>query len=197
MAGIEKVCEVSGICGSFSMYGYKHNHIQVVPKYRKQFRKARHVLVIRPTEYRVLDKNCSSTFNKDDERLQYIGSKQEAPFFDGHYHYKGPGYYEIRWNSDHRSGYYTKKVRIVLEYEYLLYCPDIEGQVKGFYYNHSTDIASVKRRLKRMIGDLNVVVANSFETLKSKAQNDFTLIYNPEVSHKMEVKTVFQVLQRK
>ena len=48
MAGIEKVCEFSGDYPGHLMYGYKRNHIQICPKYRKLFRGAKaHVEIIR------------------------------------------------------------------------------------------------------------------------------------------------------
>lgn len=39
MAGIEKICELSGKYQGGRMYGWKHNHIQVCPEYRDYFRK--------------------------------------------------------------------------------------------------------------------------------------------------------------
>jgi len=41
MAGIEKICEFSGEYPGWLMYGYKRNHIQICPKYRKLFRGAK------------------------------------------------------------------------------------------------------------------------------------------------------------
>lgn len=40
MAGIEKICEFSGDYPGWKMYGYKRNHIQICPEYRKLFRGA-------------------------------------------------------------------------------------------------------------------------------------------------------------
>ena len=37
MAGIEKVCEISGEHPGGDMYGYKHNHIQIMPEHRKHY----------------------------------------------------------------------------------------------------------------------------------------------------------------
>lgn len=48
MAGIEKVCEFSGDYPGYLMYGYKRNHIQICPKYRKLFRGANaHVEIVK------------------------------------------------------------------------------------------------------------------------------------------------------
>lgn len=41
MAAIEKVCEFSGDYPGGLMYGYKRNHIQICPEYRKKFRGAK------------------------------------------------------------------------------------------------------------------------------------------------------------
>ena len=38
MAGIEKICEFSGEHAGYDMYGFKHNHIQIKPEYRKNFK---------------------------------------------------------------------------------------------------------------------------------------------------------------
>lgn len=46
MAGIEKICEFSGDYRGGVMYKYKHNHIQVMPKYRGHFHGKHHVLYI-------------------------------------------------------------------------------------------------------------------------------------------------------
>ncbi len=47
MAGIEKVCEFSGEDAGWEMYGYKRNQLQILPKYRKLFRRAEHTLYIK------------------------------------------------------------------------------------------------------------------------------------------------------
>lgn len=51
MAGIEKRCEYSGEYCGWDMYGWKHNNIQIMPKYRKLFRGAKATLIIRPNRY--------------------------------------------------------------------------------------------------------------------------------------------------
>lgn len=38
MAGIEKICEYSGDYEGGIMHQWKHNHIQICPKYRKLFK---------------------------------------------------------------------------------------------------------------------------------------------------------------
>ena len=46
MAGIEKICEFSADYEGGVMHGYKHNQLQIMPKYRKLFRGAEHTLYI-------------------------------------------------------------------------------------------------------------------------------------------------------
>lgn len=48
MAAVEKICEYSGDYPGWSMYGYKRNHIQICPQYRKLFRGAdAHIIIER------------------------------------------------------------------------------------------------------------------------------------------------------
>ena len=46
MAAIEKVCEFSDEYGSYDMYSWKRNSIQIMPHYRKKFRGCNSVLYI-------------------------------------------------------------------------------------------------------------------------------------------------------
>jgi hypothetical protein len=50
MAGVEKICEYSGDYPGWLMYGYKRNHIQICPQYRKLFRGADAHLIIEKVE---------------------------------------------------------------------------------------------------------------------------------------------------
>ena len=45
MAGIEKVCEFSGVYKGADMYKWKRNHIQIMPEYRKLFRGSKAILI--------------------------------------------------------------------------------------------------------------------------------------------------------
>lgn len=60
MAAIEKVCEFSGEYSGWNMYRYKHNHIQIMPEYRKLFAKCKCVLVIHKKEMRYIHNDGSS-----------------------------------------------------------------------------------------------------------------------------------------
>lgn len=46
MSGFEKVCEFSGEYCGLDMYDYKHNLIQIMPKFRKQFKGVHHTFFV-------------------------------------------------------------------------------------------------------------------------------------------------------
>ena len=67
MAGIEKICEFSGDYPGYRMYGYKRNHIQICPKYRKLFRGAKSHIEIRSVTPRVKFKDGGfASYSPDD-----------------------------------------------------------------------------------------------------------------------------------
>ena len=73
MAGIEKICEFSGDYPGHLMYGYKRNHIQICPKYRKLFRGAKaHVEIVKIEKHFVGKTGWSSS---DIEHHIEIGCK--------------------------------------------------------------------------------------------------------------------------
>lgn len=65
MAAIEKICEFSGEYEGHLMWKQKRNHIQVLSKYRKHFRKAEHTLHIFKPE--VIWKSGSMTWEYNNE----------------------------------------------------------------------------------------------------------------------------------
>jgi hypothetical protein len=73
MAGIEKICEFSGDYPGGLMYGYKRNHIQICPKYRKLFRGANAHIEIVKIEPQFVFKDCG--YSSDIEYFQEIGAK--------------------------------------------------------------------------------------------------------------------------
>lgn len=65
MAGIEKICEFSGEYPGWLMYGYKRNHIQICPKYRKLFRGAKAHIEITKIEPQFVFKDGGSSSDID------------------------------------------------------------------------------------------------------------------------------------
>jgi hypothetical protein len=141
MAGIEKVCEFSDEYPGHLMYDYKRNLIQIMPKYRKLFRGADHVLVIfKPSKVWVYSDGLSSDYDPDDWKNWEPPFKSEEEYFEW---YKG-----------------GQKCRLINEYTYMLKVtdPKLAGNVNGEYLNYSHELSTVKRKIKRMLRrDLNIV----------------------------------------
>jgi len=138
MAAIEKICEYSGDYPGYPMHGYKRNHIQIMPKYRKEFRGKTATLYIQTEEhssgkYVISNRNLSENLNTNDykERIVDIDGKK--------YDIDDSGF--SQWHP----------VSISKEFWYALVVPDMPGDVNGKYVNHSCNISAVKRKLKRML----------------------------------------------
>lgn len=151
MAGIEKVCEYSGISIGSIMYQWKKHHIQVNPKHRPLFRKAKHTLYITTNGVKYVNKRYGYSQSKSDHTEYKNLTEQEWMSWKG---YKK----EIEW-----------KYMLVVE------DPKLLGEVNGVYLNWSRRISTVKRKLKRMLRtDVNIVYINSkeFEFLYHKLLTD-------------------------
>jgi hypothetical protein len=155
MAAIQKICEYSGDYPGWLMYGYKHNHIQIVPKYRKEFRGKKAVLYIQTKEHSLgkyvisyggLSENLTTDDYKD--RIINIDGKK----------------YDIDSSSKQ-----WHPVKVHKEFSYALVVPEMQGDVEGIYVNYSYNISAVKRRLKRMLRckKLEVQYINEISELRS------------------------------
>lgn len=143
MAGIEKICELSGEYPAHLMYGYKENHIQIMPKLRKKFRGANHILyVFKPRRF-VKAKNKSTRFYTYTslENLRKEMSHYEPPFKDSSEYF------------DYTEFFCNYKSRWIEEHTYMLkvMSPELQGSVGGEYVNESFRIKTAKRKLKRML----------------------------------------------
>lgn len=139
MAAIEKICELSGEYEGYLMWKQKRNHIQVLAKYRKQFRNAEHILHIFKPELQWT--RAGAIWDYSNEMQDY------EPPFNNEKDF-------IRYYSE------TRKARLVKEYQFALEVKDktLMGEVEGIYMNWTVDLQSTKRRLKRMLRkDLNIV----------------------------------------
>jgi len=136
MAGIEKVCEFSGEYPGWLMYGYKRNHIQIMPVHRKAFAHKEHTLYIQKKTrlYEIFRGGGSYTDAIDKYCPEYSCFK-----WHGHW-----------WKYSRRTGIAHRAI-VKWQHEYCLHVPDNQGEVGGLYYNHTFDLGSVKRRLKRML----------------------------------------------
>ena len=130
MAGIEKICEFSGEYPGWLMYGYKRNHIQICPKYRKLFRGAKAYIEINKIEPMIVFKSGGCT-SYDSESIE---------FWD---------YYKHNYTVKNQY-FFTLKVE-----DRTLY-----GNVNGEYYNWTFDLKDTVKRLKRMLRCRNLKVIN-------------------------------------
>jgi hypothetical protein len=144
MAGIEKICEFSGDYPGSNMYQYKKNSIQIVPKYRKKFKKSEHILHIFQPDKKWRGKCNSWSMDYDVREMD-----DWTPAF------KNVKEWETFFSS--RNG-----CRVSFEYMYVLqvFKEDLQGEVNGLYLNWSYDLTAVKRKIKRIIGGkkLNIKV---------------------------------------
>lgn len=162
MAAIEKVCELSGDYPGYHMYMMKHNHIQVVPTYRKLFRGHKATLYIFKGELQVTNGRCYWEAN-----LNCIKSQPDDADWDSHNADRSVSYqngvkqvHSVFY--DNLEGYKEelrkRGQRLVQEFEYVLDVPSMPGQVDGLYTNYSRDISAVIRRLSRLVGHRNLTI---------------------------------------
>ena len=156
MAGIEKVCELSGEYCGWKMYGYKRNHIQVTPKKRKLFRGKEHTLYIfKPEKYWEYPFGGRTQYNKNEMEWFKIPFTSESEYID----YKKT----------------VEKMRLVNQHYFVLDVPELKGEVNGRYMESTYDLTGLKRRLKRMlrVQKLNIVHVDSdyFTWRKNEQQN--------------------------
>jgi hypothetical protein len=137
MAAIEKICEYSGEYPGWLMYSYKHNHIQILPKYRKEFRGKSAILYIQ-TEEHSLGKYVISHDNLS-EQLTSNDYKERIIVIDGK-----------KYDIDDRFRQWHP-VKVHKEFWYALVVPEMQGDVDGIYVNHSCNLSAVKRKMKRML----------------------------------------------
>lgn len=167
MAAIEKICEFSDEYPNCPVYGggwimrkWKRNHIQIMPKYRKEFRGAKATLRILETDIREYYRGrtcysspCVSTAVHHDETAEdYIWNEQQ----------KGKAF--------------------VVEYKYCLEVEDeaLQGRVKGKYYEWSCDMNSVIRRLRRMVGPQLEIVREV--PCRSQIMRDWKKQFNADIA---------------
>lgn len=184
MAAIEKTCEFSGEYPGWKMYEYKRNHIQIMPHHRKKFRGQKAVLYIFEGEYKRVfhDDKCMMTAN-----MSAINTNPTPEDWDG---YDMHSYSKFENGIRYNYGEFYKSFkefkaglkehsneRLLMEFEYVLHVPGLPGEVQGDYLNYSTDITSVIRRMKRLVGSRNLTIkripgnVNDFLDAKYESQD--------------------------
>lgn len=130
MAGAEKICELTNEYIGGDMYAYKHNHIQVTPEARKQFRGASATLIFfKPEKHRRYPWGSIGSYYDHEWNFYHPPFKDEQEYID---------YFNIKF---------------VYEYDFVLIVNDdnLKGTVNGHYMNHTYNKTAVKRRMKRML----------------------------------------------
>lgn len=175
MAGIEKVCELTGDYPGHEMYRMKRNHIQVATKHRKHFRGHKATLYVFKRRFVISDGMCHW-----DANLKCINanpSEADWDSFDADRHVVFENgvkqVYSVFYDSlrQYKAALATRHQRLLMEYQYVLDVPSLAGEVDGLYMNWSTNMSSVIRRLKRLVGARNL-------TVKFKEENYYDFIDN-------------------
>lgn len=135
MAGIEKICEYSEDGYSTNMREYAHNRIQILPEYRKEFKKQKSTLYIKKKPSVVNDKFFGSLSGED---LHIFNQRRK----------QGVSLSQI--NLDRHFNYC--KLTFSFEYDYYLDVPTRQGQVDGKYHHYTTDRGAMRRKLQRLVG---------------------------------------------
>lgn len=142
MAGIEKVCEFSDEYIGPDMYEYKHNHIQIHPRYRKKFRGASHTLYIEKKTVYLRDKLGLIRLYDPQEKEEY------TPPFRSHREY-----------FDYVRYFDRRHVVNQFDFNLQIHDPELHGITEGGYRETTRHLPTLKRRLRRMLRckTLNVV----------------------------------------
>jgi hypothetical protein len=142
MAGIEKICEYSGDYEGHVMYKHKIDSIQVLPKHRHQLKDKLAVLIFFRTPRMV---NFASSepqpychwYVSLGQRFNYKSFSLFLPKFWTRYYWAFRKFGPI-----HDSPAYM--------WDYCLYIPDCQGEVKGRYYNWTTNPVRAVQRVSKL-----------------------------------------------
>ncbi len=134
MAAIDKVCELTGDYPSYKMYGFKRNQLQIIPTARKRFRGAGNTLYVQRGAKQWLSKQGFSYDFEPEEMNNYLPPFTSMQEF-------------IAYKRD------VEKVRLLTDHKYAFVTnlPELKGEVDGIYINWSSDLSTVKRKMKRLL----------------------------------------------
>lgn len=189
MAGIEKICEFSGEYPGYLMYGYKHNQLQIMPKYRKLFRGCDCELLISVNSVKLTPhKNTNiahiyayslddtDTLLMPDYIKKHLKAEYELNTNDisewARYALEALEKSRIK-GGKHETvllGYTSlknlrKQFKLTHEYKFILKVknPELEGNVKGKYLNWSYNKSTVLRKMKRLTRNYKLKFKNVVE----------------------------------
>lgn len=143
MAAIDKICEYSGNYTGYHMYGFKRNHIQIEPQYRKFFKGKNAILTFEKLDSEVL--SC-----KDYYVLNYSWEKEREYYNEIYFDVPENKIEFEKWMKFHFKRKPTK------EYFYSLEIIDEDWNSPAnnkIFTNYTYDNPKhVIRRLKRLLG---------------------------------------------
>lgn len=162
MAAIEKICEFSGEYVGYEMYDFKRNHIQISPEYRKEFRGKTATLYVFKSDLYVEHKGYFQDANLGCVNPNPTESDFELGYPDRQVSIENGVrvFYSVFYQNlkEYKDSLKEKHARLVQGYEYILYVPEVKGEVNGFYMNQSFEMSKVIRKLKRLVGSKNLAV---------------------------------------
>ena len=136
MAGIERICELTGQSNGSVMHNWKKDSVQVMPKYRKYFRDQEAMLVFfaEPTL-------VATSTDEPNLYLDILGMSIPKWWTRKYWQYRRYGMYA-------RFPSYT--------WDYVLYCPGTPGIVDGAYWNHTDNPDKVLRNITKLCPRVSV-----------------------------------------
>jgi hypothetical protein len=159
MAAIEKICEYSGDyeqgVNGFNMYKAKDNQLQIMPKYRKLFRGANVVL---SASFYGLDSVRKIVGLRSTEKIMYRWSDDTEANPNNPLSFKSFVQYDKRIN----------KRKCEVEFFYTLHVFDehLKGEVKGNYSGWTTNLSTLRRKLRRLTRNYKLKVKVEKTTLQ-------------------------------
>lgn len=138
MAGIEKMCELTGEDCGWRMYNWKRDSIQISKSVKSTFRKVPAVLFrFRSETYREIYKT-GFTSSVDIKYLDIQG-----------YNYINGRWYS--WQPLSKGWEKLKPCNLRKEYFFILYVPNLPGEVNSRYVNWTTNWQTTVRRIGRLL----------------------------------------------
>lgn len=150
MAGIEKICELSGIYVGWKMYDYKRNQLQVLPEFRHLFRGDGDIVYVVESEpYWEYKDGLMESFGED-----------ELEWYD-------PPFKDMQELIKYKKEVFKCRLVKRYSYYYITSNPDLQGDVGGVYENWTYHLPTMKRKMKRLLRcrDLKVKFVNDIYQL--------------------------------
>jgi hypothetical protein len=149
MAAIEKVCELTGEYPSHKMYSFKRNQLQITPQARIQFRGAGDTLFV------------------EKPKLVWVSKLGTILDFDpqevNNYH---PPFNNLSEFIEYKRAVNKERLLKSYQYAFLTNSPRLQGDVEGVYFNSSTKLSTVRRKIKRLLRckKLNLVFVDNLSS---------------------------------